>query len=107
MDNIELIINVAFQMSKIIEDKNSRKLWFTQSLRDQLTLIFEFTEESLSNMIVNLNVDYHTVSIDYSLEIEQKINKLREQFIEKNNQDILMKEYTYQAGAVYINMLAS
>ena len=107
LDNIELIINVAFQMSKIIEDKNSRKLWFTQSLRDQLTLIFELTEESLSNMIVNLNVDYHTVSIDYSLEIEQKINKLREQFIEKNNQDILMKEYTYQAGAVYINMLAS
>lgn len=107
LDNIELIINVAFQMSKIIEDKNSRKLWFTQSLRDQLTLIFELTEESLSNMIVNLNVDYHTVSIDYSLEIEQKINKLREQLIEKNNQDILMKEYTYQAGAVYINMLAS
>ncbi len=107
IDNIESVINIAVQMSKIIEDKNSRKLWFTQALRDQLTLIFEFTEESLSNMIVNLNVEYHTVSIDYSFEIEQKINKLREQLIERNNQDILMKEYTYQAGAVYINMLAS
>ncbi len=107
IDNIELIINVSVQMSKIIEDKNSRKLWFTQSLRDQLTLIFELTEESLSNMIVNLNVEYHTVSIDYSLEIEQKINNLREHLIEKNHQDILMKEYPYQSGAVYVNMIAS
>lgn len=106
-DNLDYIVNIAYQLSKIIDDKNKRKLWFTQSLRDQLMLMFELVEEAMSNMLINLISEYQSFSIDYSREIEDKINNLRNSLIEKNNQDVIEKEYTFQAGAVYINMIAS
>ena len=107
-NDLERIGDIYFQIGKNIEVKNEKKIYFLpeqrQSLLDMLALVSEGFEEMVRNLEVS---DYATVSKDKARDIEDRINKKRNE-MRKINQDKLGEAgYPVEAAMTYNTIFSS
>lgn len=105
-DNIKNIGDSCLKLSNVIDDKNQQKIWFTQSMRDRLTEMFELIDQSLVNMDNNLDADFTVINPVIAYEIENKINALRDMMTEENDEALRNHIYSYQASGIYHNIFS-
>ncbi|HOS17317.1 MAG TPA: Na/Pi cotransporter family protein, partial [Bacteroidales bacterium] len=77
IDNLESIADQNFQLAKMIDDKNERKVWFSPKMREDLDKMFNLVNNALQIMNENLHKDYQEVEILSALDVEEKINAYR------------------------------
>jgi phosphate:Na+ symporter len=106
IDNIESIGDACYQMSKIIENKNQQKIWFTQNMRDDLNLIFQQAKQSLDNMVSNLEINFNEVSSIRAYEIENTINKLRDEILSKYNYGNSENKFSVQTLGIFFSLVS-
>lgn len=95
------IMHASIQMARIVEDKNTKKVWFTPKQRLNLNKMFDLVNESLRVMSENLAGEYHLAQFDYSHEIEQSINNLRDKLRQKTIENIERGKYSVEGGNFY------
>ncbi len=106
IDNIESASDSCHNVARAIYRKKQKKILFTQSLRDNVNKMFELVEQAQDIMIENLDDDYHNVKVDAAIEMEYKINRLRNKLKKEHIKKIKEKEYKYEAGVIYNDIIS-
>lgn len=104
VNNLESIADVCFKMSKIIDNKNKQKAWFTQKQRDKLFEMFELVEEALNQMLENIR-KFDMQKLALAEDIEKQINKKRRAFIDKHLSDMEDSKYHINSGNFYQQLI--
>lgn len=104
VNNLESIADVCFKMSKIIDNKNKQKAWFTQKQRDKLFEMFELVEEALNQMLENIR-KFDMQKLALAEDIEKQINKKRRAFIDKHLSDLEDSKYHINSGNFYQQLI--
>ncbi|MFW5656060.1 MAG: Na/Pi cotransporter family protein [Bacteroidota bacterium] len=106
VDYIESIADSCNSIAKTLRRKKKNKIWFTQELRNNLNEMFQLIQEALSAMVNNLDTDYVHFNAKAAEEIEKKINRKRKQLHRDHISNIEERNYTYEAGIIYTDILA-
>ncbi len=107
INDLERIGDVCYQMSKAIERKSDKKIWFTPEQRKNLQEMFLKVDSAISHMIVNLENDYENVDMTKANELEKEINKMRNKFRKEHLVSIEQGEYTFSSGIIYNDLFSS
>ncbi len=105
VDELENICDIQFNMAKSLRKKRKKKIWFTQDIRNNIRQMFDLLNESFAVMLANLSKEYEEADIDRALRIEKQINKLRKDFHKKQMKTGSERDYKYEAGIMYSDIL--
>jgi phosphate:Na+ symporter len=106
IDNLESIADQNYQLAKMIDEKNERKIWFTPHMREDLNHMFDLVAHALQIMNDNLHTHYQEVEIITALNAEEKINEYRNQLRTKHLEDLKNQVYSYETGIYYSGIYA-
>jgi phosphate:Na+ symporter len=104
VNNLESIADVCFKMSRVIDNKNKQKAWFTQDQRDRLFEMFELVEQGLTQMLENIR-KFDKEKLILAEEIEFQINEKRRGFIDKHLSDLKDSKYHINSGNFYQQLI--
>lgn len=107
INDLERIGDVCYQMSKAIERKSEKKIWFTPEQRQNLQEMFVKVDAAITLMITNLDNDYDKVDIEKAHELEKDINKLRNRYRKEHLISIEQGEYNFSSGIIYNDLFSS
>jgi len=106
IDNIESIADQNFQLAKMIDEKNEKKIWLSPEMRDNLKKMFDLVRNALQIMNKNLNEHYSMVEITAALEAENLINEYRNKLRFQHLEDLKNNVYSYETGIYYSGIYA-
>lgn len=106
-DNIESIADAVYNISRILQKKSNKRIWFPPELRQKVQLMFHMIDEAFLLMLRNLSGDNEkSLNIDSPEDLEDKINLLRNKFKKENMDNIKKEEYRYQAGVTFLDIIS-
>jgi len=107
-DNIESIADDAYNMGRLILRKSEQRIWFTPELRQSVNEMFSLLDEAFTLMLLNLQnaLRGKEIQLDKAYEIEHEINSARNFLKQENIQNIKKKEYRYQAGVMFLDLVS-
>ena len=107
VSEIESIADSCNNMARSIKRRNEFKSVFTDSQNKHLDHMFELVSQALTRMtyILSKNEATHE-DINPSYNIENEINNYRNQLKSRNIEDINNKEYQYQDGVYYMDLVS-
>ncbi len=97
-DNLENIGDRCFELSRIISQKQEKKVWFHQEQREGILALFHLVTESLRIMNANLSLDYDSVKPEAALDAEKKVDEQRNALVEAYLQEISQGTHRADAG---------
>jgi phosphate:Na+ symporter len=107
-NDLERIGDIYYQISKTLEQKIEDKLYFTPEQRNNLNEMSKKVDEAFVTMIQNLDNPHYThVNKDKAIEIEDEINKLRDDFRKENLTKIGEEGYNVKSAMIYNNVFSS
>lgn len=107
-NDLERIGDIYFQMSKTIERKNEEKIYFIPEQRQSLNDLIKLVEDAFQIMNSNLATpSYDNVTKDKAIEIEKRINKLRNKLRDENLENLGKENYNVNASMIYNNLFSS
>jgi phosphate:Na+ symporter len=104
VDNLESIGDQNFQLAKLIDQKNEKKISFSSDMHNHLVGMFDVVRQALAVMEKNLNMDYKAVEIAEALNEENNVNNFRNKLRENHLEDLRNNVYPYQTGIFYSGM---
>lgn len=105
--DLERIGDIYYQMSKGIERKNEKKVYFTPEQRNSILEMFSLVEKALDTMTYNLNQSYSSVSIAKAKENEDAINKYRKMLRKEHFASVEKGEYNFNSAVIYSDLFNS
>ncbi|MBK9177316.1 MAG: Na/Pi cotransporter family protein [Flavobacteriales bacterium] len=105
--DLERVGDIFFQMSKTMERKLDDRLWFTPEQRQNLVSMLEILDQAFMVMHANLDVDQEHVKLDAAVEVEQRINAMRDQLRMQHYRSIEQGDYNIRSGLVYNDLFSS
>ncbi|MDE6809766.1 MAG: Na/Pi cotransporter family protein [Muribaculaceae bacterium] len=108
VSEIESIADCCMGVGKILLRKQQTKADFTDNIYHNLDAMFDLVDAAISNMLLLLNniEDVHVADINASYNKEREINNLRNILRTGNVENINNKEYEYQAGIYYMDLVS-
>ena len=103
---IESIGDSCYNLARTINHKRSGGIDFTENQYEHIHQMFRLTDNALSQMIELVEDTHHQVDINKSFNIETEINNYRNQLKNQNILDVNNKEYDYQMGVYYMDIIA-
>ena len=103
---IESIGESCYNLARTINHKRSGGIDFTENQYEHIHQMFRLTDNALSQMIELVEDTHHQVDINKSFNIETEINNYRNQLKNQNILDVNNKEYDYQMGVYYMDIIA-
>ena len=104
---IESVADSCNNLARAIRRRNEGKGEFTEMLNHNMDQMFAIVDESIKQMNIVLHkaeVVHDDINVSYN--IENEINNYRNQLKIKNMEDINLKQYDYQVGVYYMDMVA-
>ncbi len=105
--DLERIGDLYLQMSKSIEIKNEKKHWFNQEQREGLKKMNLYLDEAFKIMMTNLENRNQEIDTEGALEVENRINKLRNKLRKRHLKTVGEEGYNMKAGIVYSELFSS
>jgi phosphate:Na+ symporter len=93
-------------MSKSVERKIEKKIWFEENHREDLRSMRGLIDESMSIMIGDINKSPSEISLDKAIELEQKINLKRNKLRTKNFKNIEKGEVNLETGLIFMDLVS-
>ncbi|MFT5724268.1 MAG: phosphate:Na+ symporter [Bacteroidia bacterium] len=107
-NDLERIGDIYFQMSKNIERKNEKQVYFLPEQREELYTMIGLVREGFEVMIDNLNIpDYREVSKDAARQVEDKINAQRNKMRDEIQDKLGKSDYNVEAAMIYNTLFSS
>jgi len=106
-NDLERIGDIYFQISKSIEDKNDKKIWFDQDQRNNINEMIDKVDGAFKVMVSNLESNYSDVTTTQARKLEDEINILRNTFRKQNTEKLGSKDYNVKSAMVYNNLFSS
>ena len=107
VDEIESIGDSCYNLSRTITRKVNSNEPFTEKQEQNLFQMFDLVEQALLNMreVVEHAETQRVSEINKAFNLENEINNYRKQLRDLNLQSVNNKEYDYQTGIYYMDMV--
>ena len=103
---IESIGDSCYNLARTINRKRQANVDFTKKQFEHIHLMMELTNDALVLMIELIEKgDSQSVDVNKSFNIENEINNYRNQLKNQNILDVNNKEYNYQMGVFYMDII--
>ncbi len=107
-NDMERIGDIFFQLSKTMENKMDRKVYFTPKQREMLNELIEIVDRAFVEMNHNLNLQtYDDASLVKCYELEDEINVQRNLMRKYNQNNLEKDEYNVNSAMVFTNLFSS
>ena len=104
---IESIGDSCYNLARTINRKRQTNQDFTEKQYEHIHFMMKLTNDALAQMIVVVEKPEHqSIDINKSFNIENEINNYRNQLKNQNILDVNNKEYDYQMGVYYMDVIA-
>ena len=104
---IESIGDSCYNLARTINRKRQTNQDFTEKQYEHIHFMMKLTDDALAQMIVVVEKPEHqSIDINKSFNIENEINNYRNQLKKQNILDVNNKEYDYQMGVYYMDIIA-
>ena len=103
---IESIGDSCYNVARTINRKRNGGNDFTEKQYEHIHQMMQLTSDALAHMIAVVEDDHHVVDVNKSFNIENEINNYRAQLKNQNVVDVNNKEYDYQMGVHYMDIIA-
>ncbi len=104
---IESIGDSCYNLARTINRKRQTNQDFTEKQYEHIHFMMKLTDEALAQMSVVVEKPEHqSIDINKSFNIENEINNYRNQLKNQNILDVNNKEYDYQMGVYYMDIIA-
>ena len=105
ISEIESIGDSCYNLARSISRKNRSNIDFTPKQYEHIHFMFELVDKALSHMVAIVEDEHHLIDVNRSFNIENEINNYRTQLKNQNIVDIDNKEYDYQLGVHYMDVI--
>lgn len=106
-NDLERIGDIYYQISKTVKQKNKDRRYFLPMQRNGLNDMMQLLDDGFVEMLNNLGIDdYNKVSLEVSINIEKKINKLRDKLRSENLTQLGTEGYDVQSAMIYNNIFS-
>ncbi len=102
---IESIGDSCYNLARTMNRKRSGGNDFTAKQYEHIHQMMQLTSDALAHMIAVVEDDHHVVDVNKSFNIENEINNYRAQLKNQNVVDVNNKEYDYQMGVHYMDLI--
>ena len=102
---IESIGDSCYNLARTLNRKRSGGNDFTEKQYDHIHQMMQLTTDALTHMTAVVEDDNHVVDVNKSFNIENEINNYRAQLKNQNVVDVNNKEYDYQMGVHYMDLI--
>lgn len=107
VNHMESIGDIYYQMSKSVERKIEKKIWFDENHREALREMKSLVDESMAVMMSNLSrTSSEEINMDKAIEIETIINKKRDKYRAKSFKRIENDKVSLDAGLIYMDLIS-
>ena len=108
VSEMESIADCCMGVGKILLRKQQSKTEFTDNIYHNLDAMFDLVDAAMSNMLLLLNniEDVRVADINASYNKEREINNLRNVLRNGNVENINDKQYEYQSGIYYMDLVS-
>ena len=104
---IESIGDSCYNLARTINRKRQTNHDFTEKQYEHIHFMMKLTNDALEQMIVVVEKpEHHSIDVNKSFNIENEINNYRNQLKNQNILDVNNKEYDYQMGVYYMDIIA-
>ena len=102
---IESIGDSCYNLARTINRKRSGGMDFTEKQYEHIHQMMHLTDNALEQMVALVEDENHVVDVNKSFNIENEINNYRAQLKNQNVVDVNNKEYDYQMGVHYMDLI--
>lgn len=107
-NDLERIADIYFQISKTLERKIDEKIYFLPEQRKNLNAMIKLVDDAFGAMIANLSSpSYDKITKTKAMEIENKINVLRNELRDQNISHLGDQLYPVESAMIYNNLFSS
>ena len=103
---IESIGDSCYHLARTINHKFRGNEDFTGKQYDHIHQMLQLTDDALQQMVSLEENEYHLVDPNKSFNIENERNNYRNQLKDQNVLDVNNKEYNYQTGVHYMDIIS-
>ena len=104
---IESIGDSCYNLARTINRKRQANLEFTEKQYEHIHFMMKLTDDALGQMIVVVErTEHQGIDVNKSFNLENEINNYRNQLKNQNILDVNNKEYDYQMGVYYMDIIA-
>lgn len=104
---IESIGDSCYNLARTVNRRRQTNQDFTEKQYDHIHFMMQLTDSALEQMIKVVERDEHqNIDVNKSFNIENEINNYRNQLKNQNILDVNNKEYDYQMGVYYMDIIA-
>ena len=107
VNDLERIGDIFYQISKTIERKDEKKIYFIPEQRNSLIEMFKLVDKAFEVMVENLEADWDGVSIDSANTCENAINKKRDEMRKEHFDNINKKDANMESGMIFSNLFSN
>ena len=102
---IESIGDSCYNLARTINHKYRGNEDFTEKQYGHIHQMFQLTDDALNQMVSLVEDEGHQVDVNKSFNLENEINNYRSQLKNQNVLDVNNKEYDYQMGVHYMDLI--
>lgn len=104
---IESIGDSCYNLARTINRKRQTNQDFTEKQYEHILLMMKLVDDALAQMnVIVERAELHSADVNKSFNIENEINNYRNQLKNQNILDVNNKEYDYQMGVYYMDIIA-
>ncbi len=107
INELELIGDLLFQMSKNIEKKVESRTWFNPEQRNLLLSMFEKLSEAFVLMNSNLSGEYNKADIEAANALKIELRAMADDIRKQHLQSIEKGDYNVKSGLVYTELFTA
>lgn len=104
-NDLERIGDVYFQVSKTIQVKGEKRVYFVPKQREHLKEMFDTLGDALNQMNANLSQTKPGVDVEAARTLEQVVNDKYNKLRKKHLKDIEKAKYSIESGMYYMETL--
>lgn len=104
-NDLERIGDVYFQVSKTIQVKGEKRVYFVPKQREHLKEMFDTLGDALNQMNANLSQTKPGVDVEAARTLEQAVNDKYNKLRKKHLKDIEKAKYSIESGMYYMETL--
>ena len=106
INHMESIGDIYYQMSRSVQQKIEKRIWFDESHRKDLRELRDMVFESMDLMNVALRQRPDQINMDAAIEVERRINEKRDKFKARNFKRIEKGKTNLDAGLIYMDLVS-
>lgn len=106
INHMESIGDIYYQMSRTIQQKIEKKIWFDESHRKDLREMRDMVFESMELMKKTLRQEPDEVKMDKAIDLEKRINRKRDKLKARNFKRIEKGKTNLDAGLIYMDLVS-